>query len=238
MYNYIIKPTRYEKSKWVAAKSNLDKNEIREIILNSDIFASDLDDSIAYSPTRKFVKWNFFRDPMTILWGTASLLKIARVGRKSRFDIWKHYFMRFDKDLEKRGGISVEKAHEMLYPGIAEFFDYLNKNCPHQKQILVSRTDQRIGMPFEYLLGFDRAYYGKFDKDSAIEELISSFSPKIITIAGDSEEDKEMVDKAKNSNLDCCLGINVARNTKRINEEFDINIGRNWKGLQEIINGY
>lgn len=238
MYNYIIKPTRYEKDKWVAARHNLNKKEIREVILNSNIFASDLDDSIAYSPTKAFVKWNFFHDPMTILWGIASLFKIARVGRNSRFDIWKHYFTRFDKDLEKRGGISIEKAHERLYPGIAAFFDYLNKNCPRQKQVMITRTHRRIGMPFEYLLGFDKAYYEQFDKYKVIEELINTSSPKLITIAGDSEEDKEMVDKAKSSSLDYCLGINVVKSTRRINEEFDINIGRNWKGLQEIVNGY
>nr|QBM01277.1 hypothetical protein [uncultured archaeon] len=235
---YIIKPTKYEKNKWVVAKDDIPKEDIKRIILNSDFFVSDLDDSIAHSPTKKFVKWDFFYNPMTMLWGIISLFKIAKMGRKNRFEIWQHYFTRFDKDLERNGGVSMEKAHKRLYPGIAEFFDYLNKNCPHQKQVLVTRTDKRIGMPYEYLLGFDKAYYREFGKYKVIEELISSHTPKIITIAGDSEEDKEMIDTAKKSKIEYCLGINVVKSIKKVNEEFDINIGRNWKGLQEIINGY
>ncbi|MBS3090767.1 hypothetical protein J4433_03310 [Candidatus Pacearchaeota archaeon] len=233
---YLIKPTKYEWDKWVIAKDNLSIGDVRRAILNSELFVSDLDDSIAHSPTRAFVKKNFFKNPLTLIWGAFSLLKIMKMGKKSRFEIWRTYFTRFERDLAKIE-VNIENAAKRLYPGITEFFGYLEEHCPHQKQILITRTVEKIGMPYQAILGFDRGYYRQFDKYKVVDELVNKYSPKIISIAGDSEEDKEMVDRAKASSIEYCLGINVAGSMKKINEGFDINIGRNWKGLQEIING-
>lgn len=234
---YIIKPTRYEKNKWVIAKDNLSKEDVRRIILNSELFISDLDYSIAASPTKAVVIKGFFHNPMTLLCGAVSLLRIVKAGRKNRYSIWKNYFTRFEKYLEKIV-MDLEKENKRLYPGVRGFIDYLHENCPNQRSILVTRTDKKIGFPYQQILGFNEAYYRRFEKHKVIDELIINYSPRIITIAGDSEEDKEMIDTAKRSKIECCLGINVVKNIKKVNEEFDINIGRNWKGLQEIINGY
>lgn len=234
---YIIKPTRHEKNKWVIAKDNLSKEDVRRTILNSELLISDLDYSIAASPTKAVVIKGFFYNPITLLWGAVSLLRIVKAGRKNRYSIWQNYFTRFEKYLEKIV-IDLEKESRRIYPGVRGFIDYLHENCPNQKSILVTRTDKKIGFPYQQILGFNEAYYRRFEKDKVIDELIIKYSPRIITIAGDSEEDKEMIDTAKKSKIEYCLGINVAKNIKRVNEEFDINIGRNWKGLQEIINGY
>lgn len=232
--HYIIKPTRYERNKWVAAKDNLNAEDIRNIILGSDLIISDLDKTIAKWPTRRVIERNFIRNPWTIVWGFFSLLRIMKIGKRNRYKIWIEYFTRFP-DLP-RDVSNIEKASKKIYPGCEEFFDYVNRRCPHQKQILVTMTDERIGMPYQGLLGFDEAHYQKLEKYKVVEELIAKYNPRIISIAGDSIEDKKMVDAGKSAGLEYCLGINVVKSTRKINEDFDINIGRNWKGLQDIIN--
>ena len=54
-------------------------------------------------------------------------------------------------------------------------------------------------------------------------------------LIGDSKEDEDIVAALKKKNI-CPLTIYVTSSPNRINENFAINIGRNYGGLNEILN--
>lgn len=232
MAGYLIEPGH--DAGWVFCNKNIDKEDIKGMLISSQVFISDLDYTLADSPTLAFTKRNFFRNVKTLGWGLEFFFKYLLKGKGTEQSIWDKYFKILEEDLEKME-YTEKDILKNLYPGVQDFFISLKKNSPDQKKILVTRTAPQIALPYKDLLWFDEAYCQTAEKWNPIKKFNGNI--KKIAFAGDSVEDENLLNEAKKSNLDYCLSIYIAESPKKINERFCINIGRNWKGLSKILEG-
>ncbi|MBI2673266.1 hypothetical protein HYX19_03330 [Candidatus Woesearchaeota archaeon] len=226
--DYLIKPTKSNNYSMVISK--LSKLDIKEAINNSEVLFSDIDDTIAPTYSKRIVIENFFNLDLTekldfAQWITRRLPGYLLHQKKVHTKLWFDYVDRFLEDKEIK--INEKQLENRLYPGVKETFSLIPKQV---RKVLVSRNIKEVVDAYKMILSFDDSYYLMKNKASVIG--MYKDKSKFVAI-GDSREDGDMLDPLKE--FASCLGIWVASSKKEINEKYDVNISRNWKGLESIL---
>ena len=127
------------------------------------------------------------------------------------------------------------------YPGATEFFGILLKERPGY---LITRNIKEVAEIFREQYNFRQTI-----AEAANKKILGMFFPfsrqyKNYLVIGDSKEDQDFVDTlneyAQTTEwLNSVTSIYVAEssNERHLNENFTINIGRNYTGLVEILEG-
>lgn len=229
---------------WVAAREGLNRVELAAQIQSCDICVSDLDETDAESPAkeiaRKAIGTSYLRPAYwRWCWGTARAL--ARDGKKAETERWKRYvelFLRKGKRIKKAAEyFDEERIRGALYPGVEEFYGKLG----HQYKVYLTRNIREVGKKFGGVLGFDEVQGEVLDKAKALEEFVKGHPFDWYLVKGDSEEDEEMLEVLKSflrrKKIRGYFGCYVAEEPKeeKMNARFGVNIGRDYRGLVEIL---
>lgn len=227
--NYLVKPTRANGGSFVL--SRLKENTIRETTRNSKLVISDLDDTLTDSPTlelviKKFLKEDFL-DFRQDIWAAKAFFKYMFEREKAVSDVWFEYHDKFGQEFKRY--LESQNPNLQFYPGVIDFFNSLPKTT---EKIMVTRTMDEIARPFADYLGFDKCRALKRNKLTILKEIKCENSDILI---GDSIEDEAVVIALKNNEVHP-LTIYVTSSPKKINENFAVIIGRDYRGLNKILN--
>ncbi len=228
--NYLIKPTK--SNDYVMVVSRLDKKEIKEQIDHSEVLFSDIDDTIAPTYSKRIVIKNFFNlNTLEKLdftqWFLRRLPNYILHRKKVHTKLWFDYIDRFLEDKEIK--IYREVIEKRIYPGVKETFNLIPDTV---RKVLVSRNTRKVVETYQSILNFDEGYSLMRNKADAIN---SYKNKRRFVVFGDSTEDGDLLNPLRD--LGSCLGIWVAASKSELNEQYDINIGKNWKGLEAILRG-
>jgi|SRR3989344_525602 len=234
---------------WVATNTELSKKELSDLVLGSDVVIADLDDCILPSPAKKLafdrlkdIKSYFDFD--FILWGLDSGLELFKNGKSAESDCWKEYIDLFlytrERKIEAKDKIKrlLREGKLKEYPGASEFFNLVLKGSESH---LLTRNIPEITQIFKEKYGFGYAFSQAWDKVTLVAPSSFTNRPKKYLIIGDSKEDQALVDSFTNyerqGTIEKVTSIYVAESPSKrhLNENFTINIGRDYRGLVEIL---
>lgn len=232
---------------WVKAKHEGDLAGVATRLYHSDIILSDLDDTVAKSPTKK-VAYSFLRradmlfNSQFIAWCSKALYKKAVHGKKVESELGKEFiekFIKTQKDKTIESIITPEYAESSLFPGIKEVYSML----PRASKVIVTRTTEAIAGPYSNALGFDMVLDIQYTKRDSVDFVMNVFPDlKKYAVFGDSEEDEEMADylrhKLVKGDIDTLVSIQVAKSQRKANLNFDASIGRDYSALVELVKKY
>lgn len=232
---------------WIKAKDKRDLAGIAARLYHSDIILSDLDDTIAKSPTKK-VAYSFLRRAdmlfnfRFIAWCSKALYLKAARGKKAESESGKEFiekFIKTQKDNTIESIITSEYAESSLFPGIKKVYSML----PKASKVIVTRTTEAIAEPYGNALGFDMVLDIQYTKKDSVDFIMNVFpNLRRYAVFGDSEEDEEMADYLKHKlvkgDIDTLVSIQVAKSERKANLNFDASIGRDYSALAEIVNKY
>ncbi|MDO8740718.1 MAG: haloacid dehalogenase-like hydrolase [Candidatus Woesearchaeota archaeon] len=228
--DYLVKPSKSNDRSFVL--SNSSKKDIRERIRKSSYVVSDLDYTLIDSPTLGLVVRRFFEggflDIRQDIWAVKAVFQYLLHGKNAAPPMWSEYRDKFK--CEFRHYIESHKPALSFYPGVQEFFRSLPETT---EKMMVTRTFHEIAKPFADCLGFGECH--SFEDDKVLPFLEGIIHSSYDVLIGDSKEDENIVTALKKRSTHP-LTIYVASSPNRINENFEINIGRDYRGLNKIIN--
>lgn len=227
--DYLVKPSKSNDGAFVLASSS--RKDVKERIRNSGQIISDLDYTLIDSPTFRLVVQRFFEggflDIRQDIWAVKAIFKYILDGETAVPPMWLEYRSKFEDGF--RSYISSRKINPSFYPGVQEFFSSFQETA---EKIMVTRTFPEIAGPFADYLGFSKWRSFRDNKMPVLEEIKCSSQDMLI---GDSAEDEAIIDELEKSRI-CPLTVHVASSPKKANEKFAVIIGRNYRGLNEILN--
>ena len=232
---------------WIKAKHEEDLAGIAARLRDSNIIISDLDDTVAKSPTKK-VAYSFLRradmlfNPEFIAWCSKAAYKKAVHGKRAESGLGKELIEKFIKPMKTETIESIltpEYAESTLFPYAKEFYSMF----PKAAKVFVTRTTDKIAEPYTNALGFDMVLESQYAKRESVDFMMGVFPDlKRFAVFGDSEEDLEMVDylrfKLKKGSIDTLVSIYVAKSERKANLNFDASIGRDYSALVELVKKY
>ncbi|MBR9683154.1 haloacid dehalogenase-like hydrolase [Candidatus Woesearchaeota archaeon] len=233
---------------WLAVREDLDETTLAEQILSCGICVSDLDDCDAKSPAKKLaygdLKTTRAFDPRFIWWSLTQGAP-AKFSKSGESKAWKGYIERFLKDeaeIQKAvAKFDPETIRQSLYPGVEDFYQLLSHHNPHHYKVYLTRNIVPIAAAYGKFLGFNEVLGKCFDKEKSLERLMMRHSFPGYFIKGDSEEDEAMLGvlesckKRKVIDQYITLYRSDKPTPKKMNPKFDINIGKNYSGLVEVM---
>ncbi|MFA5888539.1 MAG: hypothetical protein WC852_07560 [Candidatus Nanoarchaeia archaeon] len=232
---------------WINAKHEEDLAGIAARLRDSNLFLSDLDDTLAKSPTKK-VAYSFLRrkdmlfNSKFIAWCSKALYQRAVHGRKAKSGLGIEFIEKFIKPQKIETIQSIltpEYAESSLFPYAKEFYSMF----PKAAKVIVTRTIEAIAEPYSNALGFDMTLESQYAKRESVDFMMGVFPDlKRFAVLGDSKEDEEMVDylrfKLKKGSIDTLVSIYVAKSKRKMNMNFDASIGRDYSPLVELVKKY
>ena len=125
-----------------------------------------------------------------------------------------------------------ENASLLLYPGVPEFYGHFRA----AEKIYVTKTAYEIAVGFAAASNFDHVFADAYDKAYLVQRIVERFAHRRrYLVKGDTHHDEAMLDVLcwykKKGTIDDVAGINVCKNEDCVNPRFDINIGRDYRGL-------
>ena len=227
---------------WVS--SQLSQEEIRREISKAQVVLTDLDDTDAVSPAkilaREHVQRGAKHHARYLSWVVRSSWKKYHQGKSSETEIWKEYVDTFLKSKSQRiraGEYFDERnVQQLLFPGVQDFYRAL----PPTYKSYITRNISEVARAFSSVVGIDSIVAETPNKGIATEQFIQSnpwFQNYIIK--GDSEEDEEMMRVAehykKKGSIKTVTSILVCENKNTPLEKATIHIGRDYRGLVELM---
>ncbi|MBI2128908.1 haloacid dehalogenase-like hydrolase [Candidatus Woesearchaeota archaeon] len=227
--DYLVKPTKANNRSFVLSK--LSKKDVKEKIRNSRHLVSDLDDTLIHSPTFNLAVSRFmeegYLEPEHYSWIAKAIFKCIFQPKKAVSEMWFEYHERFGHKF--RHFVNSQKFDFLFYPGVQEFFNSLPETT---EKIMVTRTIEEIARPFANHLGFGKYHHLEKKESPFLKTMLGKEQSVFID---DSNEGEETV-IALNGNENSPLTIYVASSPKKVNEHFAVSIGRDYSGLNKIIN--
>jgi len=231
---------------WVAVNSTIkDDADLRSRLLSADICFSDLDDTDAFAPAKKiaFDKWfsRLLNDDHYLGWFLDTTFAYLRDGRCAESEQWALYRETFLQDLVARENIGesfrVESARALVFPGVADFYKRISALKFYVTQNVLPITGR-----FVDLFDFMGAFTEVDDKGKIIENFVLNH-PRYqhYLVKGDMNTDYEMLDRLRflmnKGRILEVTGCYVAFDCEDdlMDPRFDINIGRNYFGLADIL---
>ena len=243
---FLIDP-RHHRS-LVATNRDLSRKELSDLVLRNDVVVADLDDCILPSPAKRLA-YERLKDPLSyvnplfIYWALTSARALAKDGKLAESDCWQKYIELF-LDTEEKRKKAKQKVEELLedgkleeYPGAAKFFNLALKDT---ESYLLTRNIPEIAGIFKEKYRFSYAFSQAWNKQR-LSVLFVLDTRKKYLVVGDSVEDQKLVDQLKfyegTMGIERFTSIYVAESPDRrhLNENFTINIGRDYRGLVEIL---
>lgn len=214
---YEIVPVNGNKG-WIVSSSNMSGSDIADLVMESKVLVTDLDDTLGPSPAKRYILEHAY-NPMTWPWFLEAGIKTGMKGSES--EMWSKYVKRFI-GVEVRMRMSPDKK-PMLYNGVEKTFDVL----PHDmRKMLITRNIRELSIPYQNLLGITEAEYEVDNKSAALENGV--VSDERYVLFGDSEEDIVL---ASDANISVC----IARNPEEYINNFTIVMSRDWTPLARIL---
>jgi len=244
---YIIDPSNDEV--WVAIKPQLKKEDLVKRILSSDIMVSDLDDTDTQSPSKEIAyaslkRPKYLSDPRFWLWCISTEYKLIKNGKNAESETWATFiekFLRNPKELEKlKQKYTPEFVASKFYQGAMDFYGLMPLNMI---KIYLTRNIKEVAESYKQSASFDEVMAEQFDKENSIKRISQKYPERRkFIVKGDSPEDEQMlkvlIHEKQRGKLDQVTSIYVADSQNHINPNFDVNIGRNYKGLVELLQTY
>lgn len=232
---------------WIRSKYS--PKEIKKKMQSIDVCVSDLGDTDADSPARLILERDFDERFMNDIKHTAWYLKwIAKfwIGGKEKFQknesgMWKEFIERFwdEESIKKEAIHNVYAASDdLIYPGVETFYSLLPK---HAAKIYMTRETKELATPFYEKLSFTGMVTEAFDKELEMERFIIN-NPKYRSylIKGDSDLEKSKIDVLefykKKGYVKDVISIHVSETPDGADEDFCVNIGRDYRSLNNILN--
>ncbi len=127
-------------------------------------------------------------------------------------------------------------ASSLLYPGVRDFYHLLRA----AEKIYVTKAVYEIAAGFAAASHFDLFFADAYDKAHIVQRVIEGHAHRQrYLVKGDTSNDETMLDVLhwykKKGTIDDVVGINVCRDDECINPHFDINIGRDYRGLVDAL---
>ncbi|MBS3147020.1 hypothetical protein J4471_04980 [Candidatus Woesearchaeota archaeon] len=245
--DFLIRPGHHRP--WVATNRELSRKELSDLVLGSDAVIADLDDCILPSPAKRLV-YERLRDIKSyfdydfILWSLESGLSLIKDGKSAESDCWKEYIDLFLYTRERKIE-AKEKIERLLregklkeYPGASDFFNLVLKSSDSH---LLTRNIPEITEIFREKYGFSYAFSQTWNKVALVVPSLFTNRQEKYLIIGDSKEDQRLVDKLKpcegtiGSGKVTSIYVAESPNERHLNEHFTINIGRDYRGLVDIL---
>jgi len=237
--------TKQKNDAWILIKEDLDLITLKERILGADVCISDIDDTDAKSPAKNLAYHSLIEskvlNPKFWLWCLETGTKLLADRKKAEIEAWKKYvenFLRDPKELQKiKARFTDKNIEQLLYPGTFELYVLLKDTY----KIYITGNIEEIAQKFTNFFGFDEYMAEVFDKEKAAINLVER-KPwfKNYFVKGDSKEDELILNvlnfykkKGKLESITSCCIVDCKN---KINEKFDINIGKNYFGLVQILN--
>lgn len=232
---------------WLATGDDADEQRIAGLIHTADIAVSDIDDTIALSPSKKaairIVTGGMLRHPSLLKWAAKAACRryFSKNGKKHEPGLWKELVPLLGaREIEQaKEIITPEYASSSFYKGVPEFYSFI----PNAKKVFVTRSLECIAESYRIAAGFDAALSMQFDKKKSAREIISRFpSCRRHVFLGDSAEDEDALDYLKflrkYVKIDALVSVYVAKSQKSANSNFDISIGRDYTCLDDLLKIY
>lgn len=232
---------------WLAVQDDADEQRLAGLIHTADIAVSDIDETIAVSPSKKAAKrivaGNMLRRPSLLKWAVKAVCMryFSRNGKKHEPELWKEFLSLLKaEEIERvKTIITPEHAASSLYKGVPEFYSFI----PGAKKVFVTRSLECIAESYRIASGFDAALSMQFDKTKSAREIAGRFpSCKRYVFLGDSAEDEAALDYLKflwkYTKIETLVSVYVAKSKKSANNNFDISIGRDYACLDDLLRIY
>jgi hypothetical protein len=236
---------------WVAMSKRLDERVARELIVNNDVLLSDLDHTVGRSPAvlsamidlkEHITKPRMWTDKRFWSWcigaGKNLVADLYESSEQGRVRSWVDYYelyLKDEADRTKRGERLSEKCvKKLLYPGVEEFLG----GYPDIYKCFLTRNIPEFARPFMDYLGFDYMITDVRDKGKEIARFIEENRFEQYLVAGDFEvmpNLRVLESYYENGTIIKPVSINVASSKRKIDERATINIGRDYRGLVELI---
>lgn len=241
---YIIEPSH--DGVWVAIKSELKREDLVERLLSSDIMVSDLDGTDAPSPAKEIAytslkRPKYLSDPRFWLWCISTEYKLIKNGKNAESETWATFvekFLRNPKELEKlKQKYTPEFVASKFYQGVIDFYRLMS---PNMIKIYLTRNIKEVAEAYKQSASFDEVMAEQFDKENSIKRISHRYPERRrFVVKGDSPEDEQMlkvlIHGKQRGKFNQVTSIYVADSANHLNPNFDINIGRNYKGLVELL---
>jgi len=223
---------------WVAVKNNIDKSTLKNLILKSDICISDLDGTDG-EPGKivllSELKSQNIINPKFVCWALKNGLRLLKEGKNAESEVWKSYvqnYLRGKNEIKKKKKL-LKNIEKVIYPGVEEFYKLLD--C---YKIYLTRNTIEISSLFAYYFKFNQVIAQTYDKEKAVCRLVEKGMFKRFILKGDTVEDEASFDALKfyekKGKIEYVIGIYITKK-KRLNEKFEVNIGKNYEGLVSIL---
>ncbi|MCD4666181.1 hypothetical protein K8R47_00010 [archaeon] len=241
---------------WVATRDDLEDNELNNQLIRCDVCISDLDQTDAKSPAKQIAWEKFFtlKTHYQIIkkfefefykWCLETGYKLIGDGEEAETELWEKYislFLQDSKECERVSQMFTEEfIQKLLYPGIKEFYSEL----PDMSKFYITRNIREVTKIFADYLGFidTMNVHGESDKKTRTERFLTEHPQfKRYLVKGDREEDKEILkvlrhyrDNVKSSPIEYVLGCHISDAPEKGDPYFNIQMGRNYLGLVEIL---
>jgi len=215
--------------------------DLKEKILSTQVWFSDLDDSDADSPAKLIAKKAIGTSHFSlryISWCCGTAKDLLFKCKNSESARWKKYvekFLRTDKAVKGLEALfTPEFVQTSLYPSVEIFYSLLSAH-----KFYISRNVLPITQAYSNFLNFAGVYCEEDNKGEVVENFIKNH-PQFVKygISGDSVEDEAMVDVlnyyAKIGKIDV-ISCYISGNKYWESSKFDIQISKDRRGLLEII---
>ncbi len=230
---------------WVLAREPLTVKTLPQQLRAADVCISDLDDTDCNSPARMLARraigthhWS----PAYWDWGIQALTARKKKGQNSESKSWNLYVERFlstaGAKLKVTEFFTPERIQSTLFPGVDAFYQRLSA-----KKVYVSRNIAEVVQCYAEELGFAEWHGEELLKRQAVEKYVTAHpEQQHYIVKGDSEEDFEMLDflrhRQREKKVASVLGIYCAKNFFKEKHDFDVEIGRDYRGLVELLNAH
>lgn len=234
------------KHPWVFRNGKYERHELIERVMGSDLLISDLDETAAKSPM-KWAVYSFLcrpkmlAKPKFLQWCAKAAYNKIMHGRAAESELSREFtetFLRDEKELKRLESIITEEyALKSFYPSALDFYAMLPSKM---KKVFVTRSIKQTADVYCRAAGFDKALAEQYDKKASVRHVRSMFpNNRRVIFIGDSKEDEEALDYLKflwnYVKFDTLLSIYVAKSPEECSWKFDINIGRDYSLLVELL---
>jgi hypothetical protein len=246
-FEYLVEP---KNGIWVAVKSGLERDEKLELVrrlYSSNIIVSDLSGTDTHSPAKKIVfdclfRPEYFDNKEFRGWCIETLRDLVKFGKDAEFVRWKKFLEileRSSKAFEKlrkrvKTVFTKEYAESHHFPGLKDFYG----SFPEAVKVYDTADIRESVEPYGELFSFTEIFSESFDKIGTIERICKRYPERrrlMIKTDHSSENGKilELLNQmVRTGKLDYFTTVYVS--TKKMNPNFDFNIGENYKGLVRL----
>lgn len=231
---------------WVAVNGTIkDEVDLRSRLLSVDVCLSDLDDTDAKSPARYIALRDsgqrFFKEWDYTKWLTRTVWNYLLDGKGAQQRCWEdytHLFLKSPCDLASlRADLSEREMNDLVFPGVDDFYNLITS-----PKLYVTQNVMYLAMHFKERFSFSGVFSGVENKSGLVEDFIKEFPHfRRYLVKGNTERDEGMVAILRyykeRGVIDEVVSCYVAESSEpgSLNPRFDINIGRDYTGLVDIL---